>query len=498
MIQYTKEYLANPNNATSIINNVQPILKHRMRMYEKYTKKDGIPLEAYVCKVATGYIAGTEPSFNIKEERNAKKQSIIKKLFDKAFGSNADPEEYKILVDYINDYNDLGDFFLKICLDYFATGACTWLNYENKDNEQVFARIPSWQCELIYDYSLPTNVIGAVQIFDTIDASGNTITNAIITTEEDKKYFKNSVRQPDEYKEDTELREDVKWDLLPFYGIEASTGALFENVLTLIQKLEQCIDNTSSMMNYNDLGCKLKVTGYMPENPSIIEDEEGNKIQNPERAKEDNALLNAKVFYTPDASGNIEWISKKIDSSSVDLMKKTLMEYVLMLTFIPNITDEAFTNADSNKALMKKFFGLKTSQEETIKGLQKELLRMWENIVDRINIKKGTKFDFRDIDIIINASIPTDDNEVIDMWLKLKDMISDETILSNLPLDIDVESEMKKMQDEAQENFEENMTRIKSASKEVKDDNNEDLPDNTNNITISRSVETTEEREQQE
>ena len=51
------------------------------------------------------------------------------------------------------------------------------------------------------------------------------------------------------------------------------------------------------------------------------------------------------------------------------------------------------------------------------------------------------------------------------MWLKLKDMVSDETILSNLPLDIDVESEIKKKQDEAQEKFEENMTRIQKASR---------------------------------
>lgn len=482
MIQYTREYIANSSNAIAIINNVQPILKHRTQMYKKYTKKNGIPLEAYVSKVATGYIAGSEPSFNIKEERNEKKQNIIKKFFNKVFGSSADPEEYKILVDYINDYNDLGDFFLNICLDFYTTGACRWLNYENQDNEQVFARIPSWQCELIYDYSLPVQVIGAVQVFDTIDANGNTITNAIITTEDNKRYFQNSVEKPKDFREDIDQREDVKWDLIPIYGIEASTGALFENVLALIQKLEQCIDNTSSIMNYNDLGCKLKVTGYTPENPAIIEDENGNAIQNEARTKEDNALLNAKVFYTPDASGDIEWISKSIDSSSVELLKKTLMEYILMLTFIPNITDEAFTNADSNKALMKKFFGLKTSQEETIKGLQKELLRMWENIVARINIKKNTKFDFRDIDIVINASIPTDDNEVIDMWLKLKDMVSDETILANLPLDLDVESEIRKKQDEAQENFEENMNKIKSFNKAGEEnDNIKNLPNNNNN-----------------
>ena len=473
MIQYTKSYLEDSNNATSIINEIIPILKHRKDLRDLYTKKDGIPLEAYTCKVATGYLAGTKPSFTVNQETNANKQSIISKLFNKVFGEKANPDEFKTMIDYINDYNDLGDFFLQICLDYFSTGACTWLNYENEDNEQVYARVPSWQCELIYDYSTPVQCIGAVQYYKTKDSNGNDVQNAIITTLESKRYFKDGQPTPNEFVEETELKEDTKWFLVPFYGCENTTGALFENVIDLIEKLEQCIDNTSSIMEYNDSGCKLKVTGFTPQNPVL--DADGNV--NKERVKEDNALLNAKVFYTPDQSGDINWITKTIDSNSVDMMNKTLLEYVLMLTFIPNITDEAFTNADSNKALMKKFFGLQTSQQEAIKSMQKELLRMWENITDRINVKKNKKFDFRDILITINTSIPTDDAEVVDNWLKLRGLISDATILENLPYDLDAESEIKKMQEQS----EENMERAVERAKEFKNGNNENVSDSDNN-----------------
>lgn len=472
MLQYTKSYLENSNNATSIINEIIPILKHRKDLRDLYTKKDGIPLEAYTCKVATGYLAGTKPSFTVNQETNANKQSIISKLFNKVFGEKANPDEFKTMIDYINDYNDLGDFFLQICLDYFSTGACTWLNYENEDNEQVYARVPSWQCELIYDYSTPVQCIGAVQYYKTKDSNGNDVQNAIITTLESKRYFKDGQPTPNEFVEETELKEDTKWYLVPFYGCENTTGALFENVIDLIEKLEQCIDNTSSIMEYNDSGCKLKVTGFTPQNPVL--DADGNV--NKERVKEDNALLNAKVFYTPDQSGDINWITKTIDSNSVDMMNKTLLEYVLMLTFIPNITDEAFTNADSNKALMKKFFGLQTSQQEAIKSLQKELLRMWENITDRINTKKNKKFDFRDILITINTSIPTDENEIVDAWLKLRGLISDATILENLPYDLDAESELKKMKEQSEENMEEAVER----AKEFKNGNNENISDSDN------------------
>lgn len=488
MIQYTREYIENSNNATSIINEIIPILKHRKDLRDLYTKKDGIPLEAYTCKVATGYLAGTKPSFTVNQETNANKQSIISKLFNKVFGEKANPDEFKTMIDYINDYNDLGDFFLQICLDYFSTGACTWLNYENEDNEQVYARVPSWQCELIYDYSTPVQCIGAVQYYKTKDSNGNDVQNAIITTLESKRYFKDGQPTPNEFVEETDLKEDTKWYLVPFYGCENTTGALFENVIDLIEKLEQCIDNTSSIMEYNDSGCKLKVTGFTPQNPVL--DADGNV--NKERVKEDNALLNAKVFYTPDQSGDINWITKTIDSNSVDMMNKTLLEYVLMLTFIPNITDEAFTNADSNKALMKKFFGLQTSQQEAIKSMQKELLRMWENITDRINTKKNKKFDFRDILITINTSIPTDDNEVAQMWLTLRGLISDETIIENLPFDLDAESEIKKMKEQSEENMEEAVER----AKEFKNGNNENISDSDDNNepdTINNRTDKTEE-----
>ena len=476
MLQFTKSYLENSNNATSIINEVIPVLKHREEMWKRYTKKGGVPLEAYTSKVATGYIAGTEPSFTVNVEQNTNKQNIIKKLFDKIFGEKANPDEFKTMIDYINDYNDLGDFFLNIALDYYTTGACRWLNYENDKNEQVYARVPSWQCELIYDYSLPVQCIGAVQCFQMIDANGNQQNMAIITTENTKRTFVNGNEQKD-YVEDIDKRTNVKWDLVPFYGCEATTGALFENVLDLIDKLEGTLDNTSNIMQYNDGGCKLKVTGFTPMNPSLTTNDKGELVKNPAREKEDNALLNAKVFYTPDQSGDIAWIEKHIDSSSVELMNKTLLEYVLMLTFIPNITDESFTNADSNKALMKKFFGLQTSQQETIKSMQKELLRMWENITGRINDKKNRKFDFRDIQITINTNIPTDDSEVVDMWMKLREILSDETVIEHLPLDLDVESELKKRKEQEEEDMQESLEKTKAFS-EAK---NENIPNNNNN-----------------
>ena len=73
----------------------------------------------------------------------------------------------------------------------------------------------------------------------------------------------------------------------------------------------------------------------------------------------------------------------------------------LMISGVPNVTDQGFTNADNAAALEKKFFPLEQVLQQAHHLFRKEYLRMWEMITARINLKKGKKYDFRDIDVIL-------------------------------------------------------------------------------------------------
>ena len=98
---------------------------------------------------------------------------------------------------------------------------------------------------------------------------------------------------------------------------------------------------------------------------------------------------------------------------------------------------------------------------------------MWENIVDRINTKKNTNFDFREIQIELQRNLPTDKQSMIDMALKLREVLSDETILNMLPIDIDVESEIAKKQEQSEVNMENAINKAKSMSKEETEEETE-------------------------
>ena len=469
MLQMTKEYLLNEQNMSDIVEQVQNILDKRKANYERYARhlpsELKVPLEYYIDNIGTGYFGGKAPKYTIKQETNESKKETIKRLLDKEVGKNADRDEFQLLIDYIRDYNDEPAFFYDIVFDYMTTGACYWLLYETTDNEIVYAHIPSTQCVAVYDYSTPIQKVGGIRIWQETDDEGFDATMVEIITDEAKRYYKNSKKAPDDYKEDVNAREDVKWYLVPFNAVENPDGlALHEPVIELIDTYETVLTNNKHLFEYND-DAKLKITGFMPSEPLLNPD---GKI-NPKRQAEDEAILEAPTFYTPDASGNIEWIIKDINDSASENHKKTLIELILMCSMIPSIS-EISTKEKTATEIERSFFPLEQVLTRADKLFKKELLAMWENIVDRINVKKKTNFDFREIQIELQRNLPTDKEGMIDMVLKLREVLSDETILNMLPIDIDVESELAKKEEQSEINMENAINKAKSLKSNQEDE----------------------------
>lgn len=484
MIQINREYLEKESNIGNIVEQAETVLKKRKLMYERYTRKlDSkdikVPLEYYIVNIAAGFFGGKAPKYSIKQETNDKKKNIIKKMFDKIVGKDADPEELQILIDYIRDYNDDSSFFYELVKDYLSTNACYGIVYENNDNEIVYSRVPSTQCVALYDYSTPVNKIGLLRTWQETDSNGFEATMVELILDNKKKYYKNSKSSPKCYNEIVDKARDVKWSMLPAIAVENPDElTIFEPVITLIDAYETIIKNNRNIFEYND-DAKLKITGYMPTAPLMIDDGHGKSIPNPERKTEDEALLRSKVFYTPDQSGNIEWIIKNVNDTASENHKKTLIELILMVTCVPNVTDVGFTNADNASALEKKFFPLEQILIQADKQFKKELLYLWELIIDRINKEKNKKYDFREIQIELQRNMPADKKELTEMAMRLRGLLSDESVMSRLPYDLDVESELAKMKKQNEENMQNNLDTMEKLGKKSND--KEELIDKEDN-----------------
>lgn len=507
-IQYSDEFLSEENissNINILWGKAIPILQHRKHLYDRYTRKYDtsdviVALEFYISTIASGYFGGKEPQYKVKKINETQK-GILKKIFNKIFGDKNNSDEFQTIIDYITKYNDNGSFFYDCVKDYINTGACYGLVYENKDNEVVYAHTSSLTSVAIWNYETPSQKIGLLRYWTENSNNGGLDIHLELITKNYKKHYicgiKTTTINKDtkvDFKEQIDENKTVLWNDVPIFAVENPDGlALFENVITLIKKHEQVIRNNANIFQYND-DAKLKITGFTPQNDPIIPaidenggpkvDDSGNPImiKNPARVKEDEAILNAKVFYTPDNTGDIDWVTKDVNDTASENHKKTCLDLALMISGVPNVTDQGFTNADNSSALEKKFFPLDQVLQQADKLFEKELLRMWEMITSRINLKKNTNYDFRDIEIILTRNLPSNNQEIVDNWLKLRGLLSDKTVIEHLPYELDSESELAEMELQNQENMQKNMENMQMLGSE-KDGEDMELPQSEDDRT---------------
>ena len=150
---------------------------------------------------------------------------------------------------------------------------------------------------------------------------------------------------------------------------------------------------------------------------------------------------------------------------------------MFQLAGIPNTSDLAFNSADLNaSAIDRKFYIMNMSTEDVVSQLKKAYLRRWELILNRINLKKGTTFDFRDIEIELPKNLPANDVELIDEMIKLQGSISNQTILEKLGYNY--LSEKEKLDAEAEDSVTKNIERMMMLQQAQSEVNNEQSADN--------------------
>lgn len=519
MLRYSKEKLAEERSITDIYFKAQRELDVRKELYEKFRRKltdeelaslddedIKVPLERYISIMSAGYFGGKAPTYKVKAF-NKDKDKIIKELFNHNTNDEQEIKEIEELIKHIVDYNNDGSHFLHLVLDYLVKRACYEIYYKDEiTGEITITRSDALETVAIWDYSLPKKLIGIYRIIRTYMANGEYQQIIELTTADGKRYYYDTPEKrkmfgtpayeqnyKDEplFKENIEEKQPKKWDDdIPATAIENCDGiAIFEPVISLIKAYERCIQNSRNVFKYNDEAI-LKVKGYTPENPLIIQNKKGEDIVNPARQKEDEYVLTSRVRYldgSKEVNSDIAWVEKNVNDTALQNHKKTLMDIICLCSFCPNMTDLGFTQADNNSALEKKFFGLQqyvsTFEGDFLEGFK----RRWRIILEKFNKEKSKTYDFRDIEIKLNRNLPSDTATMITNAMKIRGLVSDDTVINLLGLDLDSTSELAKMDLQNEENIQKNLEQMQmmgqagvkqnNQQEENKDDKVTDLTD---------------------
>ncbi|HIQ91010.1 MAG TPA: phage portal protein [Candidatus Coprosoma intestinipullorum] len=476
-----------------LMQKIQPVLEKRKQLHAKYSRKaddktlmytvsqkeDGelnkksnvvVSYEKFLTDIAAGYLSGT-PVYSVTCSQEDDKKKLLKELFDREVGD----EEYKtameLVIDYVTGFNDDTTEHHELVHDLLELTSCYEILYENKDNEIVYSKYSPLSTVALWDYSIPANLIALVRVWDESDINDRIIHKCEITDKNGTKTY--SITE--NYKEVTETdNQNHNWGDVPAIAVETDY-AIFEPCEDIIQCFETLIKNIRNTFQYNDTDCKLKFSGYMPENPITTEvevkDEEGNPVLNEDgttktktivneaRKKEDEYIQKALNLYVAEG-GDVDWITKPLDSNGAVETLKVYTNLMFQLAGIPNTSDLAFNSTDLNaSAIDRKFYIMNMMTASVISKLKKAYQRRWKLIFERINLKKNTKFDARDIDIDLPKNLPANNDEVIDSMLKLQNILSEQTIIEKIGYNY--LDEKNKKDSEAEDNMLANIKRMK-------------------------------------
>ena len=475
---------------------VSSVLSKRQDLHQRYTRGsndsttlyDGkslkVPFEKFIVDLATGYLAGVpEYTVNVPSELDSK---VRKSVFEEEVLSDDLINEMKSIIDYITQYNDDANEVYYLIKDLLLYGACYEVAYENEQNELIYTNLDALNTVSIWDTNTPANLLAIVSKYTDKTVDGQDIELYRIVDREGIRVYE--VNGDKEIKQDTSLSKEHYWNDVPGFAVEIDFS-IIENSEAFIATYENLLENVKNTYQYNDVDCKMKISGYKAQNKLTIKNEKGETIINPDRIKEDEYVLKSRTFYTEEG-GDAEWLIKEVDANGVTTLLKYYVDSIFQLAGIPNTADLAFNSADLNaSAIDRKFYVMNMKTQDIVSNLKKALLRRFELIFNRINYKKGTKYDFRYIVIDIPKNLPSMTDETVEQMIKLNGILSEETIIEKLGYDYETEKARKEDDLGASYNMDNSNKDVESGEEQDVNEtkNSDSKPDEGNEIPKEKS-----------
>ena len=158
-----------------------------------------------------------------------------------------------------------------------------------------------------------------------------------------------------------------------------------------------------------------------------------------------------RVLIFPEG-GQGTWLTKDVNDTWIENEKKRLDQDIHKFSFCPPMTDEEFASNASGVAMKYKLMGLENKvgvkETEFEKGLRRRI-----ELIYGVMRKVNGEMDYLDINIVFTRNLPADLTESVDTVIKLDGVVSDETRLALLPMDIDPAEELEKVEEKKLQNY---------------------------------------------
>lgn len=205
----------------------------------------------------------------------------------------------------------------------------------------------------------------------------------------------------------------------------------FEKVLSLIDAYDFANSDTANDFEYFT-NALLVISGVTMDE----KDEEGRPLN-----FKDNRVLN---FV--DNEGKAEYLIKNINDTALENYKNRINLDIHKFSNVIDISDKNFGNNLSGIAMKYKLLGMENIASIKESKFRKGLMKRIELLTHFLNLSINSDFTYTEITPVFTRNIPSNDVETVEMIKQLYGMISDKTLLSQLPFIEDVQAELDAIQ----------------------------------------------------
>ncbi len=164
------------------------------------------------------------------------------------------------------------------------------------------------------------------------------------------------------------------------------------------------------------------------------------------------AMKERRVLVLPEEGASAAYLTKNISDTQVQNILQNLNDTIHKLANTPDFSQESF-GVSSGIALRFRLLGFENAASAIASNMTKALQKRIE-LICAISRVKGDAMLWRDVEIVIDRNLPVNDVEAANMVNTLRGLVSDKTLLSQLPFVSDVDAELEAVREQKAENME--------------------------------------------
>lgn len=326
------------------------------------------------------------------------------------------------------EYNDAADVDLETATDCNVFGRAVNQVYVDADGMIRFVRVDPKEVILLYDDTAEHNMLYAIRYYPVHDIMTDTdvwyvvvYDDETVTTYSTTSAFAglHLVSASEHFFGDVPFVE--------FLNNEYRRSS-FDSVMSLIDGVEKLASDTiNDWEQFCD--CYLILRGMTADKEDIAD------------------MKRNRVIELDSDDSDAGYLTKQTNSTQVESIRNDLVTNIHKVSCVPDMSDENFASNASGVAIRFKLLGFENATAKKERKFKRGLQRRLELICTVLSLT-GAAIDWRDVKITFTRNLPTNDLEIAQMVNMLRGVVSNATLLAQLPFVDDPEAEVEKLAEE--------------------------------------------------